>query len=174
VSRTVPGALGTHLAKGSSRLAFAASIVRKDGAALRIAETDADVTVDGQTYKALPGLTLGTIPYGLDGFSSGVDLEFGTKDDEPLTHIITRADIRDGMYDAAELTVVEFDQGLPAHGGVTIFWGRVSTITRTVEGRIKVVAKGILDQSHQVIVERYHPMCIWFFCDSRRVSCTSA
>jgi uncharacterized phage protein (TIGR02218 family) len=163
MARTVPGTLATHLAKGSHNTCFLITVERKDGTIERYTEADTDLTVSANLYTRLDGLMLGSIPYGLDGFSSGVDMEFGATDDT----LITVEDIRDGVYDAAELTITEVDQTLPLVGGVQIFWGRIGNITRTIEGRVKMAAKGILAQSHQIVVERYSPMCIWFFCDDR-------
>jgi hypothetical protein len=105
----------------------------------------------------------GTVAYGLDGQPSGIDLQAGVTDDT----LITRSDVRDGLFDGGELDVWEYDQASPSDGRVHQFWGRVDDVQRRREGAVKISAKGILAQSHQILVERYSPMCAWSFCDSR-------
>ncbi len=156
--RTVPAAIATRLAAGSSTICFVADITRKDGVTVSLSESDAT----WNAYAPTAGLQIGTIPYGLDGYSSGVDfvLPVGDGDDA----VIRPDDVRAGAYDGAVCTITEIDMTLPAAGGVQIFWGHIGNQERTTEGKLKLSAKGILSQSHQILVERYHPMCIWFFC----------
>jgi uncharacterized phage protein (TIGR02218 family) len=138
-------------------------ITRRDGTVLRFVESETDLSVGGNTYSALAGLTIGSITYGLDSVSSGVDIAFGSTEDSP----ISQDDIRDGAYDAAEVEIREVDREFPAYGNVQIFWGRVQQVQRKLEGGSLLEARGILSQSYQIIVERYSPMCIWYFCDDR-------
>jgi uncharacterized phage protein (TIGR02218 family) len=161
--RTIPSGMASGLATGSSSLVFLLTITRKDGTVLHFTEADQDITYGGATYARLAGLTIGSIPYGLDGFSSGVDLQFGAA---AATDPIQPAEIRDGVYDAAEVELRHYNLMTPG-SAVQVFWGRVSDISRRVEGGVKLSAKGILSGANQIVVDRYMPMCIWFFCDSR-------
>jgi uncharacterized phage protein (TIGR02218 family) len=161
--RPVPSSLATRLATGSSKLAWCVRLTTKTGALFYFTEGDAAATFDGVDYEPYAGLLAGTVSYAIDGSAAGIDLQLGVTDDTP----ITKTDIRDGVFDAAEMDVWEYDLDHPAYGRVQLFWGRVGDIERRMEGAVKLKAKGILDQSHQILVERYSPMCIWFFCDWR-------
>lgn len=161
--RTIPSGLASHLGDGSSALCFLLKITRKDGVVLRFTESDHTISVAEGDYPPLPGLVIGSIPYGLDGFSSGVDIQFGAKTGDA----INPAAIRDGVYDSAEVELHHVDALNPSLGTVQAFWGRVSDISRRVEGGVKLSAKGLLSGANQIVVERYMPMCIWYFCDTR-------
>jgi uncharacterized phage protein (TIGR02218 family) len=161
--RPVPSPLATHLATGSSKLAWCVRLTTKTGAVFHFTEGDVAATFDGADYEPYPGLLAGTVSYAIDGSAAGIDLQLGVTNDTP----VTKNDIRDGVFDAAEMDVWEYDLDHPAYGRVQLFWGRVGDIQRRLEGGVKLSAKGILDQSHQILVERYTPMCIWFFCDWR-------
>jgi uncharacterized phage protein (TIGR02218 family) len=161
MSRTVPAGLATRLATGSSSVFFVVDITRTDGVEHKLSEAD----VTWNDYEPTAGLQIGTIPYGIDGYSSGVDLVLPVSD--TIDAVITPADVRAGAFDAATIVITEADMTLPEAGGVEIFWGKIGNQERTTEGKLKLSAKGILSQSHQIVVERYTPMCAWFFCDTR-------
>lgn len=161
--RTVGAPLAARLATGSSKLAFLVQITTKTGAVYRFTEGDVAATFSGSTFEPFPGLLAGPIPYALDGSASSVDLQFGVTDTTP----ITRADIRDGLLDAATVRIWEYDLDHSEHGRVEIFWGRAGDITRRFEGGVKANSKGILAQSHEIFIQHYVPVCIWYFCDSR-------
>jgi uncharacterized phage protein (TIGR02218 family) len=161
--RSVPSSLATRLATGSSKLAWCVRLTTKTGALFYFTEGDVTATFEGVDYEPYAGLLAGTVSYAIDGSAAGIDLQFGVTADTP----ITKTDIRDGVFDAAEMDIWEYDLDHPEHGRVQLFWGRVGNIERKLEGSVKLSAKGILDQSHQILVERYTPMCIWSFCDDR-------
>jgi uncharacterized phage protein (TIGR02218 family) len=159
--RTVPAGLATRLERGSSNLCFILTIEKADGTTLYLTEADTDLTVDSQVYTSVRGLLVGSIPYGVDGYSSGVDIEIGIDTDT----VITPDDIADGVFEKSVVTLKEVDFTIPNVGGVQVFWGLVTNITRTVEGIARITANGILAQSHQILVHRYNPNCIYHFCD---------
>jgi uncharacterized phage protein (TIGR02218 family) len=161
--RSVPSSLATRLATGSSKLSWCFRITTVPGDIFRYTEGDVAATLDGEVFEPYPGLLGGTISYAIDGSAAGIDLQLGVTDDTP----ITKTDVRDGLFDAAEVDAWEYDLDHPEYGRVPFFWGRVGDINRRFEGAVKLKAQGILAQSHQILVERYTPMCIWFFCDSR-------
>jgi uncharacterized phage protein (TIGR02218 family) len=63
--------------------------------------------------------------------------------------------------------VWDYDQDAPTDGRVLIFSGRVGDVSRRKEGGAKIQAKGVLDQTYELILIHYIPTCAWFFCDSR-------
>lgn len=159
--RSVPSAFQTRLNTGSSKASWCFRITTKTGVVFRFTEGDIAAVFEGETFEPLPGLLGGTISYGLDGNAASIDLQFGATADTP----IVTADIGDGLLDAAEVDAWEYDLDLPEHGRVRFFWGRVGDVSRRKEGGIKLPVNGVLNQSHQVFMERYVPVCVWFFCD---------
>jgi hypothetical protein len=131
MSRTVPGPLATRLAAGSSSVFFVVDITRTDGVEHKLSEAD----VTWNDYEPTAGLQIGTIPYGIDGYSSGVDLVLPVSDSDDA--VITPADVRAGAFDAATIVITEADMTLPAAGGVQIFWGKIGNQERTTEGKLK-------------------------------------
>jgi uncharacterized phage protein (TIGR02218 family) len=159
--RSVPSDLQTRLNTGSSKAVWCFRITTKTGAIFRFTEGDVAAVFSGETFNPLPGFLGGTIAFGLDGNAAGIDLQFGATADTP----ITKADIGDGFLDAAEVDAYEYDIDFPEHGRVHFFWGRAGDIEHRLEGGVKLNVKGILNQSHEVFMERYVPVCVWFFCD---------
>jgi hypothetical protein len=135
--RSVPSSLATRLATGSSKLAWCVRLTTKTGTVFHFTEGDAVATFDGDDYEPYPGLLAGTVSYAIDGSAAGIDLQLGVTDDTP----ITKSDIRDGVFDAAEMDVWEYDLDHPAYGRVQLFWGRVGDIERRMEGRLSSVGQ---------------------------------
>jgi hypothetical protein len=109
------------------------AITAKNGTVVRFTEGDAAATFDGDAYPPYPGMLGGTVAYGLDGQPSGIDLQFGVTDDT----LITRSDVRDGLFDGGELDVWEYDQASPSDGRVHQFWGRVDDISAAERARLR-------------------------------------
>lgn len=160
MARTVPSGLATRIAGGSTELCMAVQITRKNGAVERYCESETAKTVNGVEYAPHESMIVGSITYGLDGFSSSLDVQFGSSD----ATAPSADDIRDGAYDAAAVLVTEFNRAHPEDDGVEVFWGTVFDATRSREGETKLELKGILSQGAEIVVQRYSPMCIWDFC----------
>lgn len=161
--RTIPTALQTHLNNNSHAVVRLVKLTRVDGTVLRFAETDVPVTVDGETFQPGEGLVVGSVPFGLDGFASGIDLSIGATTET----LIDVDDLRAGLWDDAEIYVYVADAINPEHGKFILFYGNAADIEIEREGQAKISFTGLLSRANAISLEYYSAMCRAFLGDKR-------
>lgn len=140
--KTVSADFLADLQAAVTRLATCIEIHRKDGRTLRLTNHDADIVVDDLTYRH-------DIPFSLSAIDAGSSLAVDTNeiilfaDDVE----IRQADILNGLYDYAEVSIFEVDYTAPAHGKMTLRRGWFGDLqgsqnkifTFTITGLLKVL-----------------------------------
>ena len=98
--KPLPPALSAHLAEGTTTLAWCWRILRADGTAFGFTDHDRTLTFDGTDFEPESGLTASEV-------RSGSDLSVDAQDAEGVltSDRITETDIRDGLWDNAEVEV---------------------------------------------------------------------
>lgn len=98
--KSLPPALSAHLAEGTTTLAWCWRILRADGAAFGFTDHDRALAFDGTTFEPESGLIASEV-------RTGSDLSVDAQDAEGVltSDRITETDIRDGLWDNAEVEV---------------------------------------------------------------------
>lgn len=107
--RSIPSALGAHLASGATTLATCWILRRRDGVALGFTDHDEAITLDGVTCEAASGLDASAATANL-GFAVGEEEVSGALQAAALNE----ADLAGGRYDGARLEVHLVNWSAPA------------------------------------------------------------
>ncbi len=130
------------------------TITRKDGVIIRFAESDVPVTVEGDTYQIMPGISVSAVTHSANG-------------DVPSCQIvavhenggtINTADIDAGLFDGANVQVHIIDRLNLSRKGL-LFTGRISTINYNCLNGITLDAKGPAVDAKILMVQKRSPMC---------------
>jgi len=109
--KTLPTALATHYASGTTTLADLLKITRKDGAVYAFTSAGDDVTIGGVTYIASQGLDISSLEV-----SAGLavdNLELTTLDDGSA---FTRMDVLSGKWRNADFVISRYNWASPSDG----------------------------------------------------------
>ena len=122
--KVLPTALATHLAQGTTTLAYLLKIVRKDSLVYSFTSADTDVTISNIFYTASQGLSISSIQ-----LSSGLNvdnLELSTLDDGS---VFNKYDVLGGRWDNAAFTISRYNWASPTDGVDIILVGTIGNIT---------------------------------------------
>lgn len=161
--RNLPALLEAELQGAAYGICRLVKITRKNGTVIRIAESQTDLLVDGETYVRARGFLVSSLPFRLNASSNSAQFEIsvidgGTPDPD---------DLRNGLYDTAEVVISAASHLIPANGKIDLFRGNFGDITLTDAGLVQVTVMGLLSRASQLLVEHYSPMCRTQFGDAR-------
>lgn len=130
--KSLPPALSAHLAEGTTTLAWCWRILRADGTALGFTDHDRALAFDGTTFEPESGLIASEV-------RTGSDLSVDAQDAEGVltSDRITETDIRDGLWDNAEVEVWRVNWQDPAQRALL----RRGSIGQIRRGRLAFVAE---------------------------------
>jgi uncharacterized phage protein (TIGR02218 family) len=131
--KTLPTALATHYAGGTTTLADLLKITRKDGAVYAFTSASEDVTIGAQLYTSAQGLDISSIEV-----SAGLavdNLELTTLDDGTL---FTKLEVLSGKWRNAAFEISRYNWANPA-GGIEV--RMVGTIGEVQLKRGSIVAE---------------------------------
>ena len=158
--KTIGSALGAHLAGELTTLAELVAITRTDGVVVAFTTHDADLLVDGVSYRA-------------DGsYSDGESLAQKSElkaDDYDVTGVLDSAlidagDVEAGLYDHARVDVYLCNWADPQMGKVHLRRGWLGEIAQS-GGQYKASLRGMQDLLTRPIGATYTPACRHDFCD---------
>lgn len=134
-------------------LAFLWRVERSDGIALGFTSHDRDLTRDGFTYRAAPGMVPSAIRLS-DGFEADdVDL------DGALTSgAFTEDDLRAGRWDGARLVLSAVDWGDPGAEPVLLVRGTFGSVALR-DGAFSVGLRGVASAFDTAVAEETSPAC---------------
>lgn len=138
-------------------------ITRKSGAVLRLAEHQADLTVDGQLYTRARGFRVSSMPFVLNANGTACNFEVTASDNGS----IDPDHLRNGLYDHAEVTISATSHLLPENGKIVLFRGNFGDIEITDRGIAEISVNGLLSKARDLFIEHYSPMCRTQFGDAR-------
>jgi uncharacterized phage protein (TIGR02218 family) len=136
-------------------------IERRDGTVVAMTGHDQALTVGGTEY--LPDLGMNCSALRQQVGLSVDNFEF---EGHLVDTGVTAADINDGFYDGAKITLLLVDWEDLSKGSLTLFRGYVGEITVTPPG-FKAEARSLKQKFAQVVGRVYAPTCDATFCDSR-------
>lgn len=121
--KTIPTALTTHYAQGTTTLAHLLKITRPDGLVYAFTSSDDNVTVDGVIYTAATGLDISSITT-----SAGLavdNLELTTLDDGTT---FVRSDVLSGKWRNAAFVISRVNRASPTDGVDTLMVGTIGEV----------------------------------------------
>jgi uncharacterized phage protein (TIGR02218 family) len=137
--KTLPGALATHVALGTTTLGYLLRITRAapDNQVFAFTSADADVTISGVLHKSAPGLDVSSIA--LSAGAAVDNLELTTLDD---ASVFTRADVLGGLWRNAAFTLQRYNFSSPSDGVETIMAGVLGEV-RYMRNSLAVELRGL-------------------------------
>lgn len=160
--RTVPSALATHLALGTTTLATCWKVTRQDGQVFRFTDHDADITVSSETYLAAAGYQRAAIAGSSDMSVAETEI-VGILD----SATITEQDLRNGLWDYAEIRIFAVNWASPTDGVLKLHRGFLGEVTSDDMGRFRAELRGLVQLLQQRQGEVYTPECRADLGDSR-------
>ncbi len=124
MSRSIPSALQNALNSRSTTLCLCWKAVRKDGTVFGFTDHDVDVTFGGVTFEAATSFTGSAIEDQLGLAVSNVDLMAALSSDG-----ITDADLEDGRWDEANITIYAVDWTDPVNGHAIMVKGTTGQVS---------------------------------------------
>lgn len=109
--KSLSGGLAAHYATRSTSLAYCLRLQREDDEVFRFTSADVDITVDGETYRAGPGLDISTLVQSAGLAPDNLELRILYADDA-----ITRADLLAGRWDNARWRLFKVNARNPVDG----------------------------------------------------------
>ena len=153
--RTLPANLQTELDGITASPTRLVKITRKSGTILRLTEAQANLTVDGQTWTAAKGVRLSDITFELNRTTSTLDIEIAVEDGGTLDP----DDVRNGLYDYAEIVVYAASHANPAYGLVEMWRGYFGQTEINDRGLATIQAIDFLSKAREIPIEHYSPTC---------------
>lgn len=137
--KTIPIALATHLAAGTTTIGYLLKITRKppDSQVFGFTSADADVTISSVLYRSTPGLDVSSIAVEAGG---AVDnLELTTLDDGS---VFSRVDVMGGLWRNAAFELSRYNYASPGDGIDVIMVGVLGEV-RYVRNTLTVELRGL-------------------------------
>jgi uncharacterized phage protein (TIGR02218 family) len=143
--KTLPTALATHVAGGTTTLADLLKITRKDGQVFAWTSAADDVTISSVLYKAAQGLNISSMEH-----SAGLNvdnLELTTLDDGT---VFTKLDVLSGRWRNADFVISRYNWSSPSDGVEVRMTGTVGEV-RLHRGYITAELRGLQQYLQQPI-----------------------
>lgn len=121
--KALPGALATHVALGTTTLAYGLQITRSDAAVYAFTSAAENAILSGVTYQSAPGLDISSIS--LSAGAAVDNMELTTLDD---ASVFTRADVLGGLWRNAAFVIVRYNTASPSDGVETLMAGTLGEI----------------------------------------------
>lgn len=145
-------------------LSRAVAITRVDGTILRFAEVQDAQTIASNNYLPVEGLEIASIAAEINGGPTRIDLKVAAGRGGT---VIDRDDVRNGLYDKAQIVIYLIDFRTAASGLGMLFGGDIGEIEVTDRGLVVFECVGILGRTRALPVENRSPTCRNWFGDER-------
>ncbi len=139
-------------------------ITRVDDTAKRFTNIQTTTTFSSNAFTAVPGIFIKSFPFQANQGATRVDIELAGA---ATVEFFDTDDIRDGLYDDAQIVLYLCDHQTPASSIGVIFAGTVGEISLTDRGGITFECNGLLAKSGTIIVEHRTPTCRNWLYDER-------
>lgn len=146
-------ALQQHLAQPLSELAMCIKITRRDGVVLGFTNHDESVIYDGVEYKANAGFEPSAMRASATTTADYFDVETVLSSDD-----ITESDLRKGLYDFAEVELLQLSYAAPQHGAIYIKRGWIGEVSYS-KRYFTAEMRGLLDRMSHTMGDLYLPTC---------------
>lgn len=130
-------------------------ITRVDGTVYRFAESDEPITVEGNTYAIVPGLSVSAVKHTGNGEMPSCQI-VGVH--QSGAAIFDSDDLDIGFYDGATVQIYIIDRMNLSRKGL-LFTGAISTISYDTQNRVSIDVKGPVASAKILMTEKRSPMC---------------
>lgn len=131
-----------------------------DGLALLIAEAEAPITVDGETFTPLPGCDIDAVEHALGGDMPSSKINFA----HSVGGVIDTGELVNGFWDGAAVEIYVIDRRNITTLGDPLFIGTVQPVAVDVVGRRGSFDLRGLAMQAENLIQSYQPMCrVWLF-----------
>lgn len=162
--RPLTAGLNTSLANDGVSFARACAITRVDGTILRFAELQDSGTISGDVYVPVEGFEIASIASEANGGPTRIDVKLGAA---PTGTVVDRDDVRDGLYNDAQIVLYLIDHRTFASGKGIIFGGDIGEVSFSDRGVVVFECVGILGRAKVLATEHRTPTCRNWFGDER-------
>lgn len=152
--RTVPSGLQTHLNGQLAELATLWQVTRQDGQVFRFTDHDKDIVSSGDTFLARTGFRRMAASSTSDGSVAETEVH-GILDSET----ITAQDLRNGVWNYAEVRIWVTSWSDPSRGRVLILRGRLGEVGHDEADRFTAELRGLTQLLQQSTGEVYSAEC---------------
>jgi uncharacterized phage protein (TIGR02218 family) len=159
-ARTLPAAIETMRASGFLSLTWALEITSRYGQVLRYCGATRDAEIDGETFTALPGMSVSSIASTLGMNVDNCKSTLGDNGD------IVAADVYDGLWDASAYRLFMFNPLDPTDGIVPWHYGRVANIEPII-GAFVIEKRDHRQALHQDQTPTHQEACTYEVGDAR-------
>jgi uncharacterized phage protein (TIGR02218 family) len=159
--KTQTPALLAHRQGGSTTLAWCWKITRRDTQVFGFTSVDADLVIDGITYKAATGITPSAVESQVDLAVPNLEVA-GILDSDA----ITVEDIEAGLWDAAVVEIFEVNYADLTQESMTLRVGTLGEVSAG-ENSFKAEVRGLAQLLQQSVGEVYAAACSATLGDSR-------
>lgn len=145
----------TRLELMEQSFCYLATITRRDGTIIRIADSVGDVTVAANVYLGDPGFEVTSVTSASFGTPSSADISVPLDAASP----ILAADLQAGYYDGAVVFIYQVDYLSTGDGVMNVFRGKIAQVEQIDEDSADLRLSGFAADLQQVIVETFGPDC---------------
>lgn len=131
-----------------------AVITRPDGTIDRIAESDEDIVVDGETFYVVPGLSISAVKHTANGEMPSCQITAV----HVTSGIFKTNELDIGLYDGAAVQIYIVDRMDLSRKGL-LFTGVIGQITYSIENQAVMDVKGAGTSARILITQKRSPMC---------------
>ncbi len=130
-------------------------ITRADGAVFRVAESDEEIEVDGDTYVVVPGLQISAVKHTNNGEMPSCQMIAVHSGSSTFDTGVIEA----GLFDAATVQLYIVDRMNLAGTPGLLFTGAIADIKYNVENQVVFDVKGAAVFARRILTQRRSPMC---------------
>jgi uncharacterized phage protein (TIGR02218 family) len=152
--KSIDSGFQTALNADVTNLARLWELLRSNGTEYRFTDHDRDITHDGNTFSADPGIRISAIRSVTGGGTQNATIEIAC-----ATGFITMDQVRRGGLRGATFNVYLVNWKTPTQPSVNLFRGRVSTSRVTDRGKAECEVRGLLGGAQKVLGEIYQQQC---------------
>lgn len=153
MTKTISGALDTHLSGETTTLATCWKITRTDATVLGFTDHDVDLIVDGVTYTAATGYTPTDVQTSHGLAVDNLDIKGILS-----SPAITEEDLNAGLWDHADIIVFMVNWADLTQGIMYQRVGKLGEVTNA-RGMFTAEMRGLTDAYNTTICELYSPSC---------------
>ena len=161
MAKTIPIALASHLAQGSTTLARCWRFERNDGAVITVTTASRDLLINGEIYRSKDGVNPAGIEQEIGGSVNNSEMTGALSPD-----LATEQEILFGLWDGAFVTVFEVNYRDLTMGSVILGYGTIGGLN-VGRATFKAEFRSLTQFLQQAVGEQFTAPCRYRFGEDR-------